>query len=93
MKDRIRKVGIMKKGYSLVELLTVIAIICVLLTVVYIMVKDNKDPKALDIKIKCVEGHEYYYFWNGSTYGGPGFAPVLTDEGKPRKCRVERVLQ
>jgi len=41
-------------------------------------------------EIVCMpNGHAYYYIWGGMANGGPGFAPILNDDGTPKKCEVK----
>lgn len=89
------------RGYTMVEVLLGIAILCICGVVVYAYVSDDasKEPTVAAagdvlpgrIHIVCIEKHEYAYMqsrWEG--FSRAGMAPLFDEEGKPRKCRTEK---
>jgi hypothetical protein len=82
----------MRKGL-IIELIIAAVVLLIIIIVVSKAVihrKENKNPEKLNIIVKCIERHEYYYVWQGGGYGGPALAPVLKDDGTPRKCSSDR---
>jgi prepilin-type N-terminal cleavage/methylation domain-containing protein len=88
-----------RNGFTLVEIVIGICIVVILGATVRVVLSSDADkpPEASAVgdelpgrvKIVCIDGHEYLYA-ETRTHARAVMAPRFNDEGKPRKCQVER---
>lgn len=68
-------------------ILAIASIVILLIWMILSTQKSLEKGEDLEVRIKCIGDHQYYYAWQGGTNGGPALAPVLDYAGKPVECR------